>query len=489
MAKKTCMNRDGMDHISNLPDDVLVQILSLVSTEQAYTTSFLSKRWKSLWTLIPTLDFDYASFCKTFSVVFEDQRKVRWLQGFLKFVNCVFAHHQVEHLQMLRFACNIVLFKDYLSEVRRVVGLVKRRNCLTLDLQFSDPARVLYPAYRGMFTLTPNMIEMLTSVTHLKLTNCKLTVSKYKSFLSVKIVKLTVVALLKDSVHDLVSKCPCLEELHLVHCSLPSSSFELNSPESNLKCLVLQNCISSTSYNRTFSHVSINIPTLSRLKYDVTPGYPSINNAENLIEAEINMFFNQRYEHEYKLLCKLLMDLRNAKVLTLRVRYLEVLDTNGGRSLLNPLCNLKHLQIELWRLKIELPSLMCLLRNSPCLESLSINFGVYVDAKDMIPLLYNDDEVTILEPLSLPSDCAIHLVKIEIKNFNGLKVEMKFVEIMLQSSLCLKEMVIFIRSRYRLLKQRIGKEHHEVLQKKKAAAIENILACTCASPDAKILIK
>ncbi|KAI3876438.1 hypothetical protein MKX03_028941 [Papaver bracteatum] len=488
MENRKIVIRDGMDQISKLPDDVLVRILSVVPTEQAVTTSLLSKRWKFLWTLLPELDFDYVSLCKSFNIVFEDHKKERF-RGFLEFVDYVFVHHQVEHLQRLRFAFDIAQRKNYssdkiyASEVRRLVKLAMRCNCLTLELQFSNPSTVSYPTYHGMYTLPPCISFPHRSVTHLKLTNCKLIASLYKSFLSVKILKITVVELRKDSVNDLVSKCSCLEELHIIRCKFPSYSFELNSPESNLKCLVLQ-----IPNDEVFSHVSLHVPSLSRFKYEGASCYPSINNAENVIEAEIKMVLNKSNEHMF--LCNLLKNLSNVKVLMLCFRYLEVLDTNGGTSLLTPLCNLKHLSIKSWRFERELMSLMCLLRNSPYLETLSIDLHCGNEGLEHMPFsLYRDRrELTILEPLLLPSDRVLHLTKIDIKNFQGLKVEVEFVRIMLQSSLCLKEMVICISSRYEHLKQRL-ELLDKVLQKKKNVAVENILACTCSSPDAQLLIK
>lgn len=54
------------DRLSVLPDDLLLRILSPLRTEEAIATSFLSKRWRYLWKMVPNLKFDsYYSY--TFS--------------------------------------------------------------------------------------------------------------------------------------------------------------------------------------------------------------------------------------------------------------------------------------------------------------------------------------------------------------------------------------------------------------------------------------
>jgi len=48
-------NDDNRDRISDLPDCVLLQILSLLNSKHVVQTCVLSKRWKHLWKRIPTL--------------------------------------------------------------------------------------------------------------------------------------------------------------------------------------------------------------------------------------------------------------------------------------------------------------------------------------------------------------------------------------------------------------------------------------------------
>ncbi|KAI3890025.1 hypothetical protein MKW92_042732 [Papaver armeniacum] len=130
MAKmiRKIVRRDGMDRISNLHDDLLIRILPLVPTEQTVTGSFLSQRWKSLWTLLHELDFDYVSFCKSFRIVLEHRKKERF-RGFLEFVDYVFTHHQVEHLDRFRFGFDISRHKNML--LTKII-LLKFVGCLDL---------------------------------------------------------------------------------------------------------------------------------------------------------------------------------------------------------------------------------------------------------------------------------------------------------------------------------------------------------------------
>ncbi|KAI3960729.1 hypothetical protein MKW92_045948 [Papaver armeniacum] len=475
MAKKICTNivsRDGVDQISTLPDDVLVRILSLVPTEQAVSTSLLSKRWKFLWTLIPVLDFDYARFSQIFNALSLDDQKRR----FLEFVEHVFFLHELEPLEKLRLAFDITEFDDYISKASTLVRFPMRSNCLTIDLEFSSQnldSLTIFPEYDKMHTLPPCFFPH-QSVSQLNLTSCKFIPSLYRSFTSVKIAKLTSVELQKDSVCDLLSKCPCLEELHLINFKIPSSVLELNAPESNLKCLVLKSC-----FLFSFEHASINIPTLSQLKFEGTfeSGYLSVYNSENLIEAAIQIHYGP--DDDYEMLCKLLKDLQNVKALTVFSGELEVLNINGGINLRTPFNNLKHLTVRLRKVDKQILGLVFLLRSSPYLETLSVDFHPAIFTKDEISsAFYNVDEEAVLQLHLLPYECA-HLMKLEIQNFPGPK----------KSSSCLKEMVVCIHSRYLHLRLTAGKEYSKTLKKQKAETIERILAYKRASPNAQILLK
>jgi hypothetical protein len=53
------------DRISSMSDEILSHILSFLPTEDAFTTSLLSKRWTSVWLLVPTIDLDFDRFIES----------------------------------------------------------------------------------------------------------------------------------------------------------------------------------------------------------------------------------------------------------------------------------------------------------------------------------------------------------------------------------------------------------------------------------------
>ncbi|CAI9292401.1 unnamed protein product [Lactuca saligna] len=90
---------DGVDLISNLPDRVLQLILSrLQGTEEAIRSSILSRRWRYLWTSIPSIDIDYTRGLE------HDPQMVLESIGFKNFVSWVLLNKPID-LDSFRLCC------------------------------------------------------------------------------------------------------------------------------------------------------------------------------------------------------------------------------------------------------------------------------------------------------------------------------------------------------------------------------------------------
>ncbi|KAL0013961.1 hypothetical protein SO802_001030 [Lithocarpus litseifolius] len=57
---------ERLDFVSSVPDSILSYILSFLPTREAVLTSILSSRWRTVRTLVPTLDLDQGKLSKTF---------------------------------------------------------------------------------------------------------------------------------------------------------------------------------------------------------------------------------------------------------------------------------------------------------------------------------------------------------------------------------------------------------------------------------------
>ncbi|KAG9439159.1 hypothetical protein H6P81_019324 [Aristolochia fimbriata] len=67
----------GEDGIGKLPEDVLLNILSLLPTREAVRTSLVAQQWRHLWKWVPSLDFDGDFMGKSKNVAEFIDRKLR----------------------------------------------------------------------------------------------------------------------------------------------------------------------------------------------------------------------------------------------------------------------------------------------------------------------------------------------------------------------------------------------------------------------------
>ncbi|KAG7532945.1 F-box domain [Arabidopsis thaliana x Arabidopsis arenosa] len=187
----------GKDRISELPDALLLKILSFLPTNIVVATSVLSKQWRSLWKLVPNLEFDcedYESEHYTFSEI----------------VCKSFLSHKAPVLESFRLQFGSE--KLNLVDIGLWVGIAFSRHLRELVLDF-------YPAELRTGTTftfpsslcTCNTLETLKLVLRILVDMPSPVVMKSLRTLHLEFVSY------KDesSIRNLLSGCPGLEELRL----------------------------------------------------------------------------------------------------------------------------------------------------------------------------------------------------------------------------------------------------------------------------------
>jgi hypothetical protein len=208
-AKKT-------DRISELPDLVIYHILLLLPTIDVFKMNLLSKNWRRVWASFPLV----LNFRPELAFGIENHNQLKLMQ----FVEYVLSRIQIARLNTFRLMINYNYFGDNAS-IDRCLSFVAESNVEELDLVLS-----YYPL--------PQTILHAKSLRVLKLVMLGLKAFGSITLPSLKTLSLKFVKLDNETIYNLISSCPSLEDLDLDRC-LGLSNLRVSNP--NLKSLQLRN--------------------------------------------------------------------------------------------------------------------------------------------------------------------------------------------------------------------------------------------------------
>lgn len=125
-----------VDRISELPDEILVRILSLLTLKEAGATSTLSRRWLYVWTTSRNLNFDADETVRRY--YFEDNQELKDRESakYVDWVNHVVDQHKEQvNLEQFR-VCFLGLDKRFTSSIDKWIQFAMKKRVQVLVLDF-----------------------------------------------------------------------------------------------------------------------------------------------------------------------------------------------------------------------------------------------------------------------------------------------------------------------------------------------------------------
>ncbi|XP_056856857.1 probable FBD-associated F-box protein At1g32375 [Raphanus sativus] len=395
-----------MDLISELPEALLLRILSLLPAQDVASTMLLSKRWRFLFTSVPRLEYD-------------DN------------------YHSIEYGRFSRFVDRFLFLHEAPAIVIETLHFKLGKNCGAEDIRVCIRAadkccvrELIFEIDGGLASSESPPIVLPSSLyagcrmlVTLKLSKVILEdVSSSISFPSLKTLSLLSVEYPGDEfVSRLLSSCHVLEVLHVEQC--PSDNvtvFTVRVP--SLKSLVLHALDDDDDDDDDDDGFVIDTPSLEWLDIvDHREGFCIIENGmPKIMTARLDVIYSHSGET--------MRSITSVKRLDLCLLTSENEYPSG--SVFSCLVHLKICTCDTEWMSL----LMCMLRHSPNLKSLRLEECHLVETSDPRPCWS--------EPNSVPECLLSSLEAFEWVHYEGTEEEKKLVAFILRSARCLKKVTI-----------------------------------------------
>ncbi|CAI9114688.1 OLC1v1015467C1 [Oldenlandia corymbosa var. corymbosa] len=453
--EKCVTNEQQVDRISQLPNEILVDILSLLTLEDAAKTSVLSKRWIDLWLNVDKLDFDSKKLWKGL----EDEDAPDYLRfyasnsrKYVEWVNKVVQSHKATTLDAFRIRFDLT--SSFKTDIDNWVHFAYARRVHMLDLDFSG--------YDGVgYCIVYNFPNDLLGLSFVNSSAPPLSNSYGNDinsgatsfgFKSLRTLAFNSVGMSGEVLEFFLHNCPFLESLR-VELSDKLENFRVCGPSLALKHLEIMDCF----------HCSITVCNTNIVSLKTTQGQALVlQNVPMLVDVEIGGFgIDADANLVARAISWLSCCISKLEILSLRIKYSQRHMVKDLNAALPQLTQLKLLTFHAIRARkgTSLIKFTSLIKASPNLEKFVMKTlwcdddehnddeGCDDDGRDDDEGYddderdddegYNDDERddTCIEPFK-------HLKVVEFWGYCGSRTEIEFVEYFVEKGYNLERLVI-----------------------------------------------
>ncbi|KAJ4713526.1 FBD-associated F-box protein [Melia azedarach] len=370
------------DWINQLPDEILVGIISRLSLEEAARTSVLSTRWKYLWTFTPSLNFHPPrGMWKVLNKQDENEKLVKRFK-YICWVNRVLELHRGWNIDELR-----VFYELYDSHERTITSWIRAAISKGVQkLELNLRAAWLNQQYRF-----PQELSSISSLRSLSLTGVNLT---------------------PEIIESLVHNCPLLERLCVAN-SEPLLGLRVVVSSIRLKHLIIERSFSKGEFE-------ISAPSLLSFKYYGSRIKLNIRNVPQLVDVSMGGY------HLSNLIPPFINYLTQLETLELHFHLCE----DNTRSPLCELPKLRHLTLSVCASGADnLFVLTHMIRACPFLLKFTLKF------------LFLGHRIE-REIQQFPKCAHEHLKVVEFIGFVGHSIDLELAFYLLENSISLEKMII-----------------------------------------------
>ncbi|KAH0646221.1 hypothetical protein KY284_034105 [Solanum tuberosum] len=390
--KKLCSATLPSDVLSNLPENVLDDILIRMPLRDVVRTSILSKKWRYNWCRLPELTLDQTLWDST-------NESIPFVTRFTDIIY----HLLVLHVgPITKFILSDIAHLGNYSKIDNLVMFLSRNGIQHLVLQF--PKDKPYKLPSSFFTCS--------QMRHLNLYYCSIQpLSTFKGFSELVSLELCEVTISSEMLGSLISHIQLLEKL------------------------VLQ--ISSI-----LNHIQIDAPKLKSFDFTGNINILSLGKAPFLVKLSLvntaATLKAGKHLSEYFEFCPALEHLHLDYS---SLQFLAAGSDDIAARLSSPLNYLKCLCLSDICLdeSVELSFSLCLIRSSPYLQDIQMKIDYVALNKLLLPV---PDDVVNEIPSSFSDVTLNHLRSVKFEVITGKKTEMELVKLLLAKSPMLVRMLI-----------------------------------------------